>query len=912
MIKKCFIVCFLFLLVQAVFGQSNSSITLQLENNTLKEVIEKLESKTSYTFYFQENWFSDIALNKDYQDVNINTILNDLLKETTLNYYIQDNRIILTNNTVINEKLASGIFKQDSVNINTNNTILFYNKNEDAKKDISIIGKQTDNINKPFFTLSGYARNENTNDPIQNLIISIADKDIRVTTNSKGFYSIEVPAGFNTIETQLFGFEETLNDVMVYNNGSLNLSIPEVAETLDEVVIDAKKDANIKEAVVGVTTIDVVGLKTIPVVLGERDVLRVATSLPGIKTAGEGSSGFNVRGGRTDQNLILLDDAVIYSPSHFLGFFTALNPFTTGSVNIYKGSIPAEFGGRLSSVFDIKTKTGNVEKFSGEGSIGPVTANLALEVPIVKEKSSLITGFRSTYSNWILRAIDEEDLKNSEASFYDIIAKYKHNINENNDIQASVYYSKDKFSITSDSLFKYNNLATSLKWDHSFNNKHKSEVILVNSQYKFDIGFEGDANLNFDFGYKVNETQLKLNMKYLHSKKHKFDYGLSTKLYNINPGEIKPNGDHSDVEPLTIDKEKALESAIYIADKFEVNDKLLIDLGIRYSFYAALGASTQNVYANDGPRNESTVSEIRNYGKNEFIKTYGGPEYRVSLRYFLSPSFSLKGSFNKSIQYIHLLSNNTTEAPTDTWKLSDLNTSPQRATQFALGLYKNLDDSDIELSLEGYYKKMKDLLDYKIGANLNLNENIEQELLQGEGKAYGIELLIKKEKGKLNGWLAYSYSRSLVKLDSPIDEERVNDGKYFSANFDKPHDFSLIANYKLTHRYSISTNFTYQTGRPVTFPIAKYTFAGEEQVVYSDRNKFRIPDYYRLDIGLNIEGNHKIKKLAHSFWNISVYNVLGRNNPYSVFFVNENGKIQAYKTSIFAVPIPTITYNFKF
>ncbi|WP_370568380.1 carboxypeptidase-like regulatory domain-containing protein [Lacinutrix sp. WUR7] len=897
--------------IQTVFGQTNNKISIQLENNTLREAIKKIETKTSFKFYFQEDWFSNATLNKNYKDATVNFILTDLLKETTLNFFIQNNSVILTNNTVINNSIVNNIFKQDSVKLNSNNTIQFYNKNEDANKKIVIIGKQTKN-NKAFYIISGIAKNENNNEPIQNLVISIKDKNINTTTNSKGFYTVEIPAGFNTIETKLFGFEGTLNDIMVYNNGSLNLNIPEVAETLDEVIIDAKKDANIKEAVVGVTTIDVVGLKTIPVVLGERDVLKIATTLPGIKSAGEGSSGFNVRGGRTDQNLILLDDAVIYSPSHFLGFFTALNPFTTGSVNIFKGSIPAEFGGRLSSVFDIKTKDGNIQKFSGEGSIGPVTANLALEVPIVKEKSSLVTGFRSTYSDWILKAIDEDDLKNSEASFYDFIVKYKHKINKNNDIQTSVYYSKDKFSITSDSLFKYSNLAASIKWNHTYNDKHKSEVILVNSQYKFDIGFEGDSNLNFDYGYKINESQFKLNMKYLHSKKHKFDYGLSTKLYNINPGEINPNGEKSDVIALTIDKERALESALYISDKFEVNDKLLVDLGIRYSFYAALGASTQNVYTSGGPRDESTIVETRDYGKNKFIETYGGPEFRISLRYFLSPSLSIKGSYNNTIQYIHLLSNNTTESPTDTWKLSDLNISPQRANQFAIGLYKNIIDSDLEISLEGYYKKMNDILDYKIGANLSLNENIEQELLQGEGKAYGVELLIKKKKGKLNGWLSYSYSRSLIKLDSPIDQERVNNGKYFSANFDKPHDFSLIANYKLTHRFSFSANVTYQTGRPVTFPIAKYTFAGEEQVVYSDRNKFRIPDYYRLDLGLNIEGNHKIKKLAHSFWNISVYNVLGRNNPYSVFFVNENGKIQAYKTSVFAVPIPTITYNFKF
>ena len=418
--------------------------------------------------------------------------------------------------------------------------------------------------------------------PIQNLIISVKKEAISTTTNSNGFYSIRLPYGEHIIETKLLGYEETITDIIVYGDGTLNMNIPEVAEALDEVVIDAKRNNNIKEATVGITQIDIVGLKTVPVVLGERDVLKVATTTPGIKTAGEGASGFNVRGGRTDQNLILLDDAVIYNPSHFLGFFSALNPFSTGSVDIYKGSIPAEFGGRLSSVFDIKTKNSNTTKFSGEGSIGPVTSNLSLETPIVKEKSSLLTGIRATYSDWILKTLDEESLKNSKASFYDAIAKYKHSINPSNTIQTSIYYSNDKFSITSDSIFKYNNLAASLKWNHDFNDKNSSEIILVNSQYKYDIDYEGQANLNFDFGYKINETQLKINMKHLRNKKHRFDYGISSKLYNINPGFIRPKGANSDIQPLTIDKERGLESAIYFSDKYTVNDQLQFDVGLRY------------------------------------------------------------------------------------------------------------------------------------------------------------------------------------------------------------------------------------------------------------------------------------------------------------------------------------------
>jgi len=691
-----------------------------------------------------------------------------------------------------------------------------------------------------------------------------------------------------------------------------NFQLNEGIEELDEVVVQGNRDRNVEEALTGVTLIDVEKIKNIPLVLGEQDILKVAIALPGISTAGEGASGYNVRGGRTDQNLILLDNGVIYNPTHFFGIFSALNPFSTGSAEIYKGNIPAEFGGRLSSVFDIKTKDGNTKKFSGEASIGPVTSNVVLETPIIKDKAALLVGGRGTYSNWILRSLDDEQLSNSTASFFDVVAKYNHSINENNEIEATGYFSRDAFSITSDSIFDYSNRLVSLKWDHKFNDNNTVGLILSNSEYRFGIEFDGESNDDFDLGYKNNETEIKLKMKYLYSDKHTFDYGLASKLYIVNPGSIDPLGIESEVNPLNIPEERGLESAVFISDRYKVSDKLLIDMGIRYSFYFALGPGSQRIYQANAPLNSGTLTGTEEFDTNEIIETYGGPEARFSARYFLTPTFSIKGSFNNAYQYIHTLSNNTTVSPTDTWKLSDLNIEPQQANQVSLGLYKNFEGNKYELSLEGYYKKQKNLLDYKVGAQLLLNEAIETEVIQGDGKAYGIEFLLKKNEGRLNGWLGYTYSRSFVRLDSEFGEERVNNGEFFASNFDKPHDLSVVANYKFTKRFSASANFVYQTGRPVTFPIGSFEFNNSEFVFYSDRNRFRIPDFYRLDLSFNMEGNHKIKKFAHSFWSFSIYNVLGRNNPYSVFFVTENGEIRALQSSIFAIPVPTLTYNFKF
>jgi hypothetical protein len=914
------IILIFFFSLNVVYSQSKTEkkITINFENSNKLEVIKRIEEISNYKFYFIENWLDKEPITGQYKDTSILLVLDEIFKNTVINYYIlPDNKVILTLNNLIHDSLPNGFFensKEEITEYKETNPVFYSEGTTQNNKTIETvrIGKESNNTLQKEYNLTGYVKNINTNEPLPNLALIVQDKNLSAITNIDGFYSIKLPPGLNIIETRALGIETEKKKVIIYNNGVLNFNLKEDSEILDEVLIEANQERNIKEAITGVTQLKVEELKSIPLVLGERDILKVATTMPGIKTAGEGSSGYNVRGGKEDQNLILLDNAVIYNPTHFFGIFSALNPFTTGDVNIYKGNMPAEYGGRLSSVFEINTKKGNNEKFAGEASFGPVTSNLTLEIPVVKNKSSLIVGARGTYSDWLLKSLDEESIKNSEASFFDIVAKYDHKINDKNNIEATGYYSKDAFSITSDSLYSYNNRLFSLKWNRNFNDKNSGSLTLANSEYKFNIDYDGDIDSDFNLGYKINETELKLKMKYLHSENHKFDYGISSKLFFVNPGTIEPKGIESIVEQTKIPKEKAIESAIFLADNFKVNDKLLFNIGFRYSLYSLIGEASQRVYVEGLPKNEGTVLDTLNFAKNKVVKTYGGPELRFSARYFLTPSLSLKGSFNSTYQYIHTLSNNTTVSPTDTWKLSDLNIKPQQAKQYTFGVYKNLDGNLYELSLEGYYKESKNILDYKVGAELLLNKNIETEVLQGEGKSYGIEFLVKKTKGKFNGWLGYSYARSFVKLDSEFGEEQVNNGDYFPSNFDKPHDLSLITNYKITKRYSFSANFTYQTGRPITYPIGKFIFNGEERVLYSDRNKFRIPDYYRFDIGFNIEGNHKIKKFAHSFWNISVYNVLGRNNPYSVFFVTEKGKVKAYQSSIFSIPIPTITYNFKF
>ncbi|WP_350285657.1 TonB-dependent receptor [uncultured Croceitalea sp.] len=908
-----------------VFAQTTNTISGNFSETPLRDIILDIESKTDYRFYFLDDWVTKDTVTITYNNELVTEVLDRVLAKTSLNYYVKENenRIVLLENTLVYDELPKGFFgKQDEIQKDVSNGSIanappptFYNndtRRTKKKYGVERVGRSDPDNLRRTYELTGKAINARTGEPIQDLTIRVNGSNVVTVTDDSGNYQLELASGYNIISVRAMGIASSEREIIMYNDGSLDLALEEGLQQLEEVVVEADAAKNVEEAITGSEQIDSEESKNIPLVLGERDILQVAKALPGISSAGEGATGLNVRGGKTDQNLVLLDDAVIYNPQHFFGIFQALNPFTTKGVDIYKGAVPVEFGGRLSSVFDIRTKNGNVEKLSGEGSIGPVTGNLALEVPLEKDKSSLVIGARGAYADWILRSLDEESLNNSNASFFDGILKYHNKINDNNEIKATAYYSRDAFSITSDSLYNYNNRLFSVRWDHRFNSKTTGALVLGNSDYGFGIDFDGQTNTDFNLDYNINETELKYKLRTAINDKHTLNYGISTKYYNVNPGSIEPDGSDSNISPTFIDEEQAVEGAIYIGDEFKLSDKLLFNVGARYAFFAALGSGSQRNYQEGFPRNESTVLDTINYGGGEVIETYGGPEARVSARYLFTPDFSIKASFNNSYQFLHTLSNNTTVSPIDTWKLSDLNIEPQTGYQASLGLYKNFNENEYEISLEGYYKRMDNVLDFKTGADLFLNENVETEVLQGDGKAYGVEFLLKKNKGRLNGWLGYTYSRSLYRFDSEFSEERINNGEFFASNFDKPHDVSLIANYRFTRRYSVSANFVYQTGRPVTYPIGTFRLNNADFVAFSNRNEFRIPDFYRLDLGVNIEGNHKKNKLAHSFVTISVYNVLGRNNPYSVFFVTEDGEVKALQSSIFAIPIPSITYNFKF
>ena len=761
-------------------------------------------------------------------------------------------------------------------------------------------------------TLAGHLRDQKTGEPIIGASIYDEVLNVGASTDQFGAYSLTLSVGRRNLKIRGVGIKNTRRQVVLRGNGKLEIEVEEDIVTLKEVVVEAEKDKNVSGLQMGVEKIDIKTMRQVPTAFGETDILRVVLTLPGVKSVGEGSTGLNVRGGATDQNLILFNDAPIYNPSHLFGFFSAFNPDILQGIELYKSAIPAKYGGRLSSVLDITTREGNKKKLAGSGGIGPLTGRLMLEGPIIKDKSSFIISGRASYSDWLLKRLPSRTFSQSSASFSDLTAHISHEFNDKNALYLTGYYSTDRFRLATDTTYHYTNKTASVKWRHTFSNRFFAVLTGTYSHYDYDVTSLRDKPSASQLTYGIGQTGGKVDFTYFPNPRHSFDFGASSSRYDIMPGSLLPQGEGSLVKPDVLNREKAQESALYVSDRFDITPRFSVSAGLRYSFFQALGPRDVYQYAPGETRSESSITDTVRYGNNQVLAHYQGPEYRLSARYSLSDNSSVKAGYTRTRQYIHQLTNTASVSPTDIWKLSDTNIRPQVGDQYSVGYYRNFRANTIEASVETYYKTLRDFVDYKSGATLVLNHHIETDIINAQGKAYGVEVFVKKLTGKLNGWVSYTYSRSLVQVNAATTADMVNGGNYYPSNFDKPHEVSLIGNYRLSRRFSTSLNFNYSTGRPITLPLAKYYVNNALRVYYSDRNAYRVPDYYRVDLSLNIEGGHKVKKLGHSSWTVGVYNLTGRRNPYSVYFKSTGGQIRGYQLAIFGEPIPTVTYNFKF
>lgn len=777
------------------------------------------------------------------------------------------------------------------------------------------VGNRYRPTDEPYVTLSGQLYDFKNDRPMSGINVILREPWTATVTDLDGRFTLRLPAGYNKLELKGLNVKETYRQYMLYSDGSTRIELEEENHMLDEVLITSGRVENVKGTQLGMEKLQPAALKNIPTAMGEVDVLKMVQALPGVKTVGEASSGFNVRGGSTDQNLLLLNGGTIYNPNHLFGFFSAFNSDMVKDMELYKSSIPSQYGGRISSVLSITGKEANKEKFTGSAGIGLVTSKLDLEIPVVKERASLLLSGRTTYSDWMMKLLPEKSgYKDGTAGFYDLGANYSHTLNERNKLNFYAYHSHDRFAFNDNEKYAYNNSNLSLHWRTIFNEGLTGNFAVGYDHYDYRNDETLDEAAAARLSFAINQWFLKADFT-RRADKHTVNFGLMSQLYNINGGTYEPRHENSLVKRDELQRDKALESALYLGDDWEITSRLSVNAGLRYSIFNALGPRTYYAYQPGALPALDAVADTVQASAGKVLKTYHGPEFRLSARYAFNDNFSIKGGFNSMRQYIHKVSNTTIMSPTDTWKLSDANIKPQKGWQVALGAYYNTPGKErLEFSLEAYYKRMNDYLDYRSAAQLLMNHHLETDVVNTEGYAYGLELQVKKPEGKLNGWASYTYSRTFLRQSDARILRPVNGGDWYPTEYDKPHDFKLVGNYKFTRRFSLSLNLDYSTGRPTTVPAGQYydKQLNVMQVYYTDRNSFRVPDYFRMDVSFNVEPSHHLTLLTHSSVSIGIYNLTGRKNVYSVYYVVEQGKVQGYKLSIFGAPIPFITYNIKF
>lgn len=760
--------------------------------------------------------------------------------------------------------------------------------------------------------VKGFIVEDDSQKPVIGAQVIISTLGKGTSTDENGYFEFVVPKGIYQLEIQYVGYQPSSfivgfsplskQDVV---NRSLFLSPME----LEGVIITAEgSDKNVRSIVPGIESLGIEEIKTLPTFLGEVDPVKSLTTLPGVSTAGELSSGFNVRGGDSGQNLILQDGAIIYNPSHLFGFFSAFNPDFLQDISLYKGGGPSKFGGRISSVLDINLRNGDATEHKVSGGVGLVSSRLGLEGPILKGKSSYLIGGRVSYTNWLLKATDNIQLQNSSAQFYDLTAKIFHRFNSSNFLSITAYRSYDEFKLDSDSVFSWETTNASLKWEHIFRDNLISTLSLSSSNYYSEI-YNPSTIDGFTYRNSINTLWLKYDFVNKSVGGTDTNFGIDLSKTLLEPGELENTADN--VLPVDIQDQNVVESAAYLEGSRNVQENIAITAGIRYSHFFRLGSDVIYSFNYDEMQGRyPTVMDTISYKTGEIIENFGGLEPRLSVRYLFKNSSSLKASYFRTYQYLHFISNTTSVTPQDYYVASGPYLDPVIGDQFSLGYFKNFRDDAFELSVEAYYKKITNVVDYIDGADITLNPVLEAGLVNGDGKAYGIELLGKKNIGKLQGWISYTYSRSLRKFASENGLDDINSGDFYPSTYDQPHNLSVILNYRLGLRSSLSANFSYSTGRPITIPVSKFNYDAYLAILnYSERNEYRIPDYHRLDISLTIEGIKKRNSKFYGEWVFSIYNLYSRNNAYSIFF-NSYGK--AKKLSILGSVFPSISYNFKF
>lgn len=901
--KLFFIPCLLFLVTLTLstdlLGQSRSSTTKSgsFQNQTISSVLESIADLFETAIYFKPDNQLQRTTSIDFTDQTLDEVLEDLLQETTLSFidYRGYARIIAPR-LLIDQSYSSDYYQALESSITPGGEI-------GKKREV---GNIADLGPDGLADLSGFVLDIQTEEPVIGATVMITDLDIGTTTDVDGSYLIEnIPAGTHKVLISFLGYSDYAGDIELLSNGSLNISLDKSAVELSEVTIRARAaNASVNQVQIGVESMDVQEIKKLPTFLGEVDVIKSFLLQPGVSTVGEGASGFNVRGGDVDQNLILQDEAILFNSSHALGFFSTFNSDLIRKVDLYKANIPAQFGGRLVSVMDVEMREGDFQQFRLKGGVGPISSKLAMEGPIIKDKVAFLGGFRSSYTDWLLQRLSNVELQRSSSFFYDGNFRITAKPSDGHTFIATGYTSKDDFSYNEDFGFDYTTLFGEFTYKMLINDKMINNLTAVASKYKssqFDLSGIDAAQIDNNVSY----LKLKNNLKIVPSDEAELNLGASMINYFVDPGTRSPFGDISVVAPITLEQEKGRESAVFGDISYSLTDALQISGGARLSYYQFLGPHDEFQYEDPDNPVDGEISSI--ITKTGTVASYSAIEPRVSMRFNLGAHSSIKGGYSRTSQFISQIFNTDSPTPSSQWQLSTRYIKPLRSHNVSLGVFKNSDDNVWESSFEVYARKIDQLFDYIDFAELLVNDHLETDLKGGEGRAYGAELSIKKNAGELNGWFSYTYARSERRVDG------INKGDWYLSNFDKTHDASLILNYNPNQRNTFTININYSTGRPTTPPIGNFITPNNIVIpIYSSRNSGRVPDYFRIDMAYTVGQGYKKNKRFKTSWTFSIYNVLGRKNPFSVFFTRAAfEKVQANRLAILGSVFPSLTVNFE-
>jgi hypothetical protein len=873
--------------------------------------------ETGVKVYYQEKWVNNIKVTIDADSITVFQAVAMAVENSGLKVSIWNNDLVL----LPGEKLITQLPSFDN-NILTTDTARVKAKSLTASEERYITSRKTDviqtiRIGKPGVVKNnikarvlGRVLDQETGEPVFCATLFIAETKSGASTDINGFFSIMLYPGKYNAVFEFLGYEKKKYLLEVISDGDFTLNMKKKVIQMKEFVMYGDSKLSIKSRDPGFEKISMKSIKELPMMMGERDIMKISGMLPGIVSTGEGSSGLNVRGGGSDQNAFYIDKIPIYNTSHLFGFFSAFNADIIKDFSIYKGHIPAQYGGRLSSVFNIITRQGNRKHFTAHGGISPISGNIVIEGPLKKDTCSILLSARSTYSDWLLARIKDPVIRTSAANFYDFSGAVNYDIRKTQ-VALFVYHSKDQFRLSDINDYTYSNSGVSLTFNHNYTNSLNGEFALIGSQYNFSTTDKQEVSTAYEHSYKMGHYEARADFKHMLSNINTLIYGTGFILYKLDRGTVVPNGPQSLRSTISLGQEQGLESALYFSDSYDALPWLNITAGLRYTLFNPLGAKNVYTYTSGLPMDTRYINDTLHYGKNEPIRWYSEPDLRAAVNIETDENGSVKLAFNQMHQNLFMLNNTITIAPNAQWKLADYHLLPSRSNQFSLGVFRTLAQFGLESSVEVYYKYTMNFPEFKDGANFLESPLLETTVLQGTQKAYGLEFFLKRSNRKFEGWLSYTWSHSIVKVSGDHAWSQINNGEAYPSNYDIPHVLNLILSYHLTRRVTFSSIIAYQTGKPITYPESVYYINGAPYFDFSKRNAYRIPDYFRSDLSITIEGNLKRRKLLHSSFSLSVYNLTGRDNPNSVYFKTESGSIRSYQYSVIGVPILTATWIFK-